>query len=852
MFHRTKLSTCIVMAYSCSALSGAAQAQDTRKLERVEITGSAIKRVDAEGPAPVEVIRRKDIERSGATTLNELTRYIPTLDIFDQGEQGSNSPSASGTAQLAIRGLDPSNLLVLLNGRRLPVNAIYDTSGAGAAFDINSIPLSAIERIEILKDGGSAIYGADAVAGVVNFITRNDYQGIEARVGYGRSSRKDGRERTAGFTAGFGELETDKYNLLFALDVFKRDPILRKDRELSRSSDFRRFGGIDNRSGFSPFGNVVDPNTGDFVGVPYGTCPPENLDPDNICRYDFNASVLTAYNGADRVSGLVLGSAQLTPDIRAFAEVTYSTSKDNFDSHPVPDFFSVPVRPGQEAFEDPLAPGTLFIAGRFLQGGNRMTDRKADLVNTAVGLDGANFGLDWKVSVGRGQSKVRNNDRNYYNANLWVPATLDGSLDPTVGSNDQAFVETLKVSPSRSAKSTVEYFNAQLGGDLFSLPAGPLRYATGISFTREQLSDTPDALTQAGEVIGSIQQAGVQASRNIKAVFVELSAPILHRLEAQFAVRHDRYPTASKTSPKFALKYSPLPQLAFRGSYTESFRAPVLKQLFGASEQGATTITDPVQCALLGITGVCLVNAFLVDGANRNLKPETAKTYNLGMVFDLPVGINGSIDLWRIKKLDSISAPSTTTAIRQGLVGRDGVQLLIFTNLQNIAVRETAGVDLDLRYRLGGLPFGALSFRNTATYYTKNKTQDSSVEPISEYNGTYALPRYRNNFMVTGDFGQLSLTGNVRTTGGFWDSDLPLDEARDTRRVSSFTEVDLLGQYAATAALTVSLGVKNVFDREPPFSSQNSSDNAYSQLGYAETYSNRGRFFSVSANYRFK
>lgn len=852
MFNRTRLSAGLLAACGGVLLSAGVPVQAQQKLERVEVTGSAIKRTDAEGPAPVEVITRKDIERTGATSLNELLRYIPTIDIFDQGELASNSPTGSGTANLATRGLDSSNLLVLLNGRRLPVNALYDATGAGAAFDINTIPVSAIQRVEILKDGGSAIYGADAVAGVVNFITRPDYQGIEARAGYGTSSRGDGKERTAGLTAGFGNLTEDRYNLLFALDVFKRDPIYRKDREISRSVDFRRFGSADGRSGFSPYGNVVDPNSGAFVGVPYTPCPPENLAAGDICRYDFNSSILTAYNGADRLSALVLGSLQLTADIKAFAEFTYSRTKDHFESHPVPDFFSVPSRPGLEAYEDPTNPGSVFIAGRFLQGGPRTTDRKSNLANTVVGLEGATNGLDWKLSVGRGQSRVTNSDSNYYNENLWVPATLDGSLNPTITTNDPAFVESLKVRPMRTGRSTIEYINAQVGGDVFELPAGPMRYAVGAAFTREKLEDTPDPLTQAGEVVGSIQQSAVEASRNVKAVFGELSIPILKTLEAQAAVRYDKYPTASKTSPKLALKFSPTDQLAFRASYTESFRAPVLKQLYGAQEQGAITITTQSQCDALGIVGPCTVNAFQVNGSNPDLKPETGKTYNLGMIFDVNRNFSGSVDLWRIKKKEDISSPTISSAIDQGLFGRDGARILVFTNLQNIASRVNQGVDVDLRMRIPGTALGNLTFRNAVTYYDKQRSQDDATAPVSEFNGTYAYPKFRNLFSASTEYGPFSITGSVRTVGGFYDSDQPIDVARESRKVPSYTELDLLGQYRGFEGWTLSVGIKNLFDRQPPFSEQNALDNTYSQMGFAELYSSRGRFFSVAASYQFR
>ena len=271
MHQRTTLSAAALLLLG--GLTGLAQAQQAdapppnTQLERVEVVGSAIKRTNAEGVSPVEVLSRKQIERTGATSVNELLRSIPSIDIFDQGELASNSPSGSGTAAIGMRGLSSSQVLILLNGRRLPVNALYDSSGAGAAFDINSLPIGAIEQIQILKDGGSALYGADAVAGVINFITKTDYQGIEVGGSWGRSSRGDGTEKRAGLSAGFGDLSSDRYNVLFGLDIMKRDPILRSDRSLSSSVDFRRFGSSDARSSFSPTGNVINPDTGALVGV---------------------------------------------------------------------------------------------------------------------------------------------------------------------------------------------------------------------------------------------------------------------------------------------------------------------------------------------------------------------------------------------------------------------------------------------------------------------------------------------------------------------------------------------------------------------------------------------------------
>jgi iron complex outermembrane recepter protein len=853
MFKRTKVCAGVVAALGGGLIvSLPAMAQSA---QRIEVTGSAIKRVDVEGPSPVEVITAKEIEHTGATTVNELIKSISSIDVFDQGELASNSPSGSGTANLAMRGLSSSNLLVLLNGRRLPVNALYDASGAGAAVDVNMIPISAIERIEILKDGGSAIYGADAVAGVVNIITKTDYQGGLGTVGYGQSSRGDAKEKRANFVAGFGDLTKDRFNVLLGLDIFKRDPVLRKDRAISKSVDFRPFGSSDGRSSFAPEGNVVDPNTGGFVGIPYTPCGPGNENPVGRCRYDFNASLLTSINGADRISGLAIGSFAITPDIKAFVEVVGSQTKDHFDAHPVPDYFIVPITsPAQQPYEIPGLPGQIYIAGRFMQGGPRMTDRKADLLSIATGLEGSTSGLDWKFSVGHGQSKVQNQDSGYYDLNKWVAATTSGQLNPTVTTNDPAFVESLKVTPLRVGKATTNYLNAQVSGDAFKLPAGPLRYAVGFSVVRESLSDKPDPLTQAGEVVGSIQQSAVDASRSEKGIFGELQIPVLSNLEAQLALRYDKYPNESKTSPKVGFKYSPTKQFAVRGSYTESFRAPVLKQLYGAQEQGAVTLTTDAECVALGIVsapGECQINAFQVNGANPNLKAETGKTYNLGIVFEAGEHLNASVDWWQIKKQNDIASPTVESAVQQGLWSKDGARFFVYTNLQNIAGLQNQGIDVDARMRFRGTALGNLTFRDGLTYYIEQKTQSTASDPLVNYNATYALPRWRNTFSATSELGPWTFTGALRSVAGFYDSNDPTVISSTTRQVASDTEADVQVMYSGFKGLTLIGGIRNLADHMPPFSVTNATNNQYTQQGFAELYNNRGRFWYVSASYTF-
>jgi iron complex outermembrane recepter protein len=233
------------------------------------------------------------------------------------------------------------------------------------------------------------------------------------------------------------------------------------------------------------------------------------------------------------------------------------------------------------------------------------------------------------------------------------------------------------------------------------------------------------------------------------------------------------------------------------------------------------------------------------------LQPEKGKTVNLGVVFEASRNVSASVDVWRINKTNDISTPTIATAIRNGLFRKTGARFDIFTNLQNSAERETAGVDVDARIRLPGTAIGNVAIRNLLTYYHTNKTRAVGDE-WAEFNGTYATPRFRNGFSVTTEKGPWNVGASIRTTGGFWDTDESFPIANGTRRVGSHEELDLSVQYAGIKNFEISGGIKNALDNMPPFSLQNASDNQYSQMGFAELYTSRGRFFYISAKYTFR
>jgi len=850
MFHKTTLNTAIALAFGLGLST--AQAQPA---QRIEITGSAIKRIDSELPVPVETVTRAQIARTGATSINELIKSIAVIDIFDQGELASNSPGGSGTARVRLRGLGDTQTLVLINGRRVPTIPLQDASGAGAAFDINQIPVAAIDRVEVLKDGGSAIYGADAVAGVVNFILRKDYTGAGLSLSYGTSSRSDGEETQANIVAGFGDLASQRFNVMGALDAFKRDPIYRKDREISRSVDYRRFGPIvgfpnlDGRSGFAPEGNILNAQGG-FTGQTVRPCAPENFT-NNACRYDFNASLLTAYNGADRVSGLLAGTWQPTDSILAFARAMGSQSKDLFEAHPVPDAFTLPD--GRR------------YNGRFMQGGPRTTNRTTDFLNLETGMEATFGSFDFKAGLSRGEAETTNRDSNYFDRTAYTLATqgnpaqgIPPTIDPTVLTNNEATIQALRIYPVRSGKTVLDFADAQLGGELFKLPNGMLRYAVGVNAWREEITDRPDPLQILGQVVGSIQQSAVAADRDAYAVFTELQLPILKSLEGQVALRYDHYDTASRTSPKFALKWQAVPGVALRGSYSSSFKMPTLKQLYANAGQGAINLTE-AQCTAVGVAPGCAgLAAFRLTGSNPDLKPETGKTYNLGVVGEAgPVSV--SVDYWKIEKKGNITTPTLDDAIAAGSFTFDQTlsRYVISQNLQNFSQSENAGVDLDAQLRMRGTPVGHLSVRGAVTYYLTTRVKQTANAPWDEFNGIYGPnapgPRWRTALTVTSEIGDFTVQGLLRGWSGLYDSAQPgRSLPTGVRKIPKYDEFDLTLAWTGIKGLKLNAAVKNLFDRQPPFAAANGTNNNTTQQGFAEIYSSRGRFYQVGLEYAFK
>lgn len=857
-YKRKAVSTAVLIALGAAAALPSF-AQET--LERVTITGSNIKRIAAEGPLPVEVITRADIERKGVTSTNDLLRSLSYMSSFND-ELTSNSPNTTGSATAGFRGLSGDQTVVLLNGRRL-ANYGFD----GAFVNLNTIPLGAIQRVEVLKDGAAAIYGADAIGGVINFITRRDYKGLELSGSYGVSSEGDSNEVSLTGTTGFGQLDSDGYNVLVNLNYYKRDPLWNLDRERTRTGDFRRFGGGNQLSTFAPTGNFVNPTTG--LQAPFRPCPDPSLlvtpsplsGSGSSCVFDFAPYRTTVYE-SERMGGLLAGRLNLGSNAQLFGELMFARSESFASAAGAPGNFTLPVGHPANPFSSAIS-----VRGRPLQAGPRTTDNTGDASRFLVGVEG-NFGsYDYNVAVGQAKNKAKNVDGGYFLLDKMFAAIAARTFDPFSTSNPQAVIDSIKSNDVRTGETTNTFLDAKVSTEMGKLAGGAIGVAAGVTFGKEEISDVPGPNSRVGNIFGSIQQSQVVAERSLAAAYVEASLPFTKSIEAQLALRHDRYEGGTNsTTPKIAVRYQPIKQVLLRASYSEGFKMPSLRDLFGGLNQSADSVQDFPGCAARQQTPCPRLQYDRFSGGNSQLKPEQAKGMNFGIQFEPLADTRLGLDYFMINKTDEIGlvlaqyvidnvpyvAGATTNLGGNPLysVTRNagGTITAINTSLGNLGERKIRGVDLSAEQRIN-TSIGRFTLEANTTYYSKYIYADQPGTPLYNRLAHLNLPRWRSQF-------------RLGYQAGSWDSNLIFNSRADmydkqqataataptaaTPVVGNFDTFDFSLVYTGFKGLRLSGSIKNLFDKEPPF-----SNNDARTLGFSQMDDIRGRFFQISANYSF-
>jgi iron complex outermembrane receptor protein len=945
-------------AAAAFTFSVAAIAQEApAPVEKIEITGSLIKKIEAETALPVEVITREQIERLGATNTEQILQNLTSTGGIGGlvGAQGVGLQTF-GQSSASLRGLGSQRTLVLINGRRMAEFAGGAASATATSVDLNTIPAGAVERIEVLQDGASSIYGSEAVAGVINVILRKSYKGFEASAYLGTPTRSGGGQiEKAGLIGGFGDYDADRYNFMFSFDGEHNKSLYGRDRHFADHAwDSALFDVSATPSGNiagtwlvgQPLANqpvrgtpgygtpndpyqcglegpniLLDPNfgyanpTGFFGGTPpgFGRLPNPAA---GTCRFSPNPFV-PLLPTIDRLNALGSFSFKLNDSTKLFAELIYTHTKTDTSEQPSPynfSFFTTDVAfnsptlnpthvqptlliyPSNLYYQSILVPfaaahpgwaGNALIASglplsvsfRAFDGGGRDHTDGTDQYRFSVGALGTVFDWDYDVAVATAKSRFEEDTENGYQLQLPLTRLLNGLQGSTPSTawnpfgypQDPAIAAAIRATnyDGLIARGTIESdgFDAKASRGVFDLPGGPLSVGFGGSARRESISLITGAPVQVGDVSGYGNPIlPFSNGRSAYAAYAEVDAPIIKMVEIDVADRFDKYTTiASQTSPKASLRFQPTSQLLLRGSIGKGFRAPSLPELFTPQLVATTaTITDPV-------SGVHAQFPQLIGG-NPHLRSETSHQDSFGFVFEPVKDVSLAVDYFAVRISNTIGSLSPGDVLTLDAAGNpigtalthrtaNGTLLQIDTLNQNLGDLAASGVEINAHWRSPEFFFGRVTTNLTGTYMDRldqtlpDGTVEGSVAATVNPSGAVltlvgndggVVQRWRHNLEIVLEKQDWSFSVTQHFQLGYGDV---TDNFGNPHNIGAFATWDAQYSLRPSKEFKFSLGVKNLFDLNPP--ATGSGD--FFQTGYDPTYYDpRARFVYLTLNYKFK
>ncbi len=795
------------------ALAGGAQAQ-TEPSQRIEITGSLIKRVSAEGALPVSTVRADELDARGHTELKDFMLELP---------QASSLGSFGGTAgpMTSLRGFGPMRTLTLLNGRRMakePLTSQY--------VSVNVMPRMAITRTDILRDGASSAYGSDAIAGVQAFYTHRSFQGLRVKAEMLEPEREGGGNyHSLGIVGGIGDLSADGWNVYVAAEVQKRKILLREDRpELIDGSAMAAMGinTAPAQGANATPANFTDPthptssqrtvrhNPYFSAGCLAPHSQPSTASSRQTCWLDQNDTYMAFGNGNDitTVFGkgtLALGGHTLSLE---YNHAQYMVLQNNLptpvtvrlnSTHPYyPGNGIVPAVPGVDTGGRPI--DALWSVA---DAGPRQREDYHTNQRAVLSLEGALGGWDYGVGLNFGQA-----ERDTRAGAGWLRAStvatvgatgttlfLDPRLNP-FGLQDAAGLALLQQAALagqtfRVHKATNTSLDATVSGTLFQLGGRDAVLATGVEFRKDgweaiglaSNDPTPLLNNQIDILGGDSQAAGARSSsankisRDITSAFAELELPLTQSFSVNAAVRADQYKDLDETTvnPKLAFRWQPMTNLVLRGSANTGFRAPALPEIYSKETERTSinTFNDPVLCAdgtpAAGYTTeqVCsLTDRFQITKvpANSAVKPEKSKSFTIGLAFEPMRGVTTSVDYWSTEITDIIGNRAITFILNNHTLytdrfcrQADGTLCIdaLFNPPSNVGKVRATGFDVSLAAQTARSAWGRLSGSIDIAYLTR---WDASTPEVANGDWQSALAQYNDVVPVNPNAGLSNAT----------------------------------------------------------------------------------------------
>ncbi|GIU42271.1 TonB-dependent receptor plug domain-containing protein [Shewanella colwelliana] len=805
MVKTTKLASAIKLSLIASISSSAfvvshnaIAEEESATFERIAVTGSRIQRQDMETASPVTVIDASAIRAEGYNSVDEILQAQPAMAGMAAGSTTNNG--ADGVAQVDLRGMGSSRTLVLLNGRRM----VNSGSGADSAVDLNTIPVAMIARVEILKDGASAVYGSDAIAGVVNIITKKDFEGFQLDVNGGVTDKSDGENLELSALYGFN---TDNGNYTFGVAYSDRGGVMQKDR------DWVEEGASSFVPGGSLGGKVQDEN-GDWVARTEG--------------YDYTQDSWLQ-TPSTRYSFFANATQELSNDIIFTGDVLYTKRQSEQMMAPQPASVMLDVcTPSSTGncitlTDEMLAggisaddQGKVEYRRRMTDAGNRIYEQDTDTLRISAGLAGVldvHTGIDWDVAYTYGKNKAETWVHNSINASNMEQSMYDNqdawfSGDPL----SDAIVNDISYLESTTGGNEQHIVSGVISGEAFELDAGAVAYAIGAEYRHDSGYYNPDPVIVAGDGTAA-QQDPTDGSYSVFSVYQEVSVPFTDKLTGEFALRFDDYSTFGNASTwKIGLTYEATDDLMLRTVAATGFRAPNVSELYGGNVGSYDYLDDP--------WGNEQDPQILVNyTSDPDLKAESSESYTAGLVYS-PSYIDGmsvTLDYWRFKITDAISRldvqaglkacyEGDATACETFKIGANGDLTELTNPLTNVGYQDTSGVDFNLAYRFEGLGLD-WKVSNDLTYLL-NFEQDG-VDYTGTIGGMFGgYAEVKNNFSVQASQGDWSLMYSNRYIG-------EMNDINYGDKAESVLYHNISGLYHFNDSVTATLGVKNLTDVEP-------------------------------------
>ncbi|MBV7315978.1 TonB-dependent siderophore receptor [Shewanella sp. NIFS-20-20] len=844
-----------------TVMAAPSMAEET--IEKIEVTGSHIKRIDLEGASPITVISADDIIKSGAQDVSQLLRKLPISGNGTFSTQGNNSDDTSnGGAAVSLRGLGADATLVLLNGRRIAVNSFAKNIDT-AFVDINAIPMSAIKRIDIVKDGASATYGSDAIAGVINIILKKDFEGFEINAKVS-DTVEDGGGQVAGSM--LWGTQSDKAHTTVILDYFKENETLFGDRDYSNSANQTPNGGSDFRSSAGNPGTYIPatvgadgsilPKSDVFNWTPDVNCPASSIN-GAFCRFDY-APVMTSIPETSRVGLSVFQTYEFNDELSMFAELMYQHNESVVKGAASPsfgEFYMLADNPlfTSDAAVNPFPGEDITMRRRLTEAGTRKKEAESNSARVVLGLDG--MLADWEWQLAYTYSWNRNQEFGTQGF-VWTPqlqASINaGEFNPLSQTQSQAVIDDISVQTTRNGKSTTSAFDGKIAGEIFEMPAGAVGMAVGFEYREEKLEDRPDELFRRGQIFGT-EATEASGSRDQTSLFAEFGVPLMETLEAQLAVRYENYSDfGNTTTPKIALLFTPTDFLTMRASWGKAFRAPSLVQLGLGSTQESPSLIDNTRCPLTGLEEDCKpVERTVIFSGNPDLQPEKSTSYNFGIVWEITDGLSAGIDYWNYDQTGLITSDTQYLLDNEGnnpavvkrepaAAGVPGRIIEIYDKFENLGGQTTDGVDFNVNYVMPTASAGDFNFSYNLTWVNSfDQTRaDGSKRQLA---GEFQHPKFRWVAGMDWNIGDWQTAARLNYIGEFEDS---LDAGAD-RTIDSMATLDVNASYVGFDHWTLTVGGNNLFNEDPPFSEADF-------MGYDQaTHSALGAVVYGSVRYQF-